>query len=57
MTSSGGLRQCVRDVSPYLLLLVIISTFGPLQFGFHLVSSQIPPSGPSLTIRELQLQL
>lgn len=37
MPSSSGLRQCVRDVSPYLLLLVAISTLGPLQFGFHLV--------------------
>lgn len=34
---ASGLRQCMRDVSPYLLLLIAISTFGPLQFGLHLV--------------------
>jgi hypothetical protein len=28
----------LRDVTPYLLLLMLISTLGPLQFGFHLVS-------------------
>lgn len=26
-----------RDVTLYLLLIVAISTLGPLQFGFHLV--------------------
>ncbi|KAI0101702.1 general substrate transporter [Nemania sp. FL0031] len=36
------LRQCMRDVSPYLLLLVIISTLGPLQFGFHLAELNAP---------------
>lgn len=36
------LRQCMRDVSPYLLLLVIISTLGPLQYGFHLAELNAP---------------
>ncbi|KAI1129026.1 general substrate transporter [Nemania abortiva] len=36
------LRQCMRDVSPYLLLLVTISTLGPLQFGFHLAELNAP---------------
>ncbi|KAI8630048.1 general substrate transporter [Xylariaceae sp. FL1651] len=36
------LRQCIRDVSPFLLLLIIISTLGPLQFGFHLAELNAP---------------
>ncbi|KAI0411921.1 general substrate transporter [Xylaria grammica] len=36
------LRQCVRDISPFLLLLVLISTLGPLQFGFHLAELNAP---------------
>ncbi|KAI3333217.1 general substrate transporter [Ustulina deusta] len=36
------LRQYMRDVSPFLLLLVIISTLGPLQFGFHLAELNAP---------------
>ncbi|KAI1211496.1 general substrate transporter [Annulohypoxylon truncatum] len=40
--SSSGLRQCIRDVSPYLILLVAISTLGPLQFGFHLAELNAP---------------
>lgn len=35
--ASGGMRQCIKDITPYLLLLIFISTLGPLQFGFHLV--------------------
>lgn len=34
---STDLQQVVRDVSSYLILLILISTLGPLQFGFHLV--------------------
>lgn len=44
---ASGLRQCMRDVSPYLLLLIAISTLGPLQFGFHLVRA-VAPTGASL---------
>ncbi|TGJ80027.1 hypothetical protein E0Z10_g8735 [Xylaria hypoxylon] len=36
------LRQCMRDISPFLLLLVFISTLGPLQFGFHLAELNAP---------------
>ncbi|GAP91211.1 putative mfs glucose [Rosellinia necatrix] len=36
------LRQWARDVSPFLLLLVAISTLGPLQFGFHLAELNAP---------------
>ncbi|KAI5856190.1 general substrate transporter [Durotheca rogersii] len=39
---SHGLRQCIGDVSPYLILLVIISTLGPLQFGLHLAELNAP---------------
>ncbi|KAI1101593.1 general substrate transporter [Jackrogersella minutella] len=42
MPASSGLRQCIRDVSPYLILLVTISTLGPLQFGFHLAELNAP---------------
>lgn len=37
MPSSGGLGQFAHDVSPYLILLIFIATFGPFQFGYHLV--------------------
>ncbi|PKS05835.1 hypothetical protein jhhlp_007664 [Lomentospora prolificans] len=40
MTTS--FRQCVREVSVYLLLLVFISTLGPLQFGYHLAELNAP---------------
>ncbi|KAF2965603.1 hypothetical protein GQX73_g7970 [Xylaria multiplex] len=36
------LRQCINDISPFLLLLVLISTLGPLQFGFHLAELNAP---------------
>jgi len=35
----GGVRQCVRDVTFYLIFLIAVTTLGPLQFGFHLVGS------------------
>lgn len=34
---ASALRHFARDVSPYLILLISLSTLGPLQFGFHLV--------------------
>ncbi|KJZ71176.1 hypothetical protein HIM_09431 [Hirsutella minnesotensis 3608] len=37
-----GLRQCLREVTAYLLLLVAVSTLGPLQFGFHLAELNAP---------------
>ncbi|KAI1110300.1 general substrate transporter [Nemania sp. NC0429] len=36
------LRQYMRDISPYLLLLVFVSTLGPLQFGYHLAELNAP---------------
>lgn len=37
MPSSGGLGQFAHDVSPFLILVIFIATFGPFQFGYHLV--------------------
>ncbi|KAI1371105.1 general substrate transporter [Hypoxylon crocopeplum] len=50
--SSTGLRQCVRDVSPYLILLVAISTLGPLQFGFHLAELNAPQDVISCRVKQ-----
>ncbi|WYZ41263.1 hypothetical protein EsH8_V_000158 [Colletotrichum jinshuiense] len=38
----SGLRQCMHDVSLYLLVLISVSTLGPLQFGFHLAELNAP---------------
>ncbi|KAI0804190.1 general substrate transporter [Xylaria sp. FL0064] len=32
----------LKDLPPFLLLLVIVSTLGPLQFGFHLAELNAP---------------
>lgn len=50
--SSSGLRQCIRDVSPYLILLVAISTLGPLQFGFHLAELNAPQDVISCRVKQ-----
>ncbi|KAI0836567.1 general substrate transporter [Hypoxylon sp. FL0890] len=52
MPSSSGLRQCIRDVSPYLILLVAISTLGPLQFGFHLAELNAPQDVISCRVKQ-----
>ncbi|KAK9793661.1 putative General substrate transporter [Seiridium cardinale] len=39
---ASGFRQFVRDISPYLILLIVVSTLGPLQFGFHLGELNAP---------------
>ncbi|KAI1407107.1 general substrate transporter [Hypoxylon sp. FL1857] len=52
MSSSSGLRQCIRDVSPYLVLLVAISTLGPLQFGFHLAELNAPQDVISCRVKQ-----
>lgn len=41
---SGGIRQCLHDVTPYLVFLMSIITLGPLLFGFHLV--RLPALNP-----------
>ncbi|KZL74460.1 mfs glucose [Colletotrichum incanum] len=38
----SGLRQCMHDVSLYLIVLILVSTLGPLQFGFHLAELNAP---------------
>ncbi|CAG8976680.1 hypothetical protein HYALB_00012072 [Hymenoscyphus albidus] len=40
--ASTGLRQCIRDVTAYLVFLVFVSTLGSLQFGFHLSELNAP---------------
>ncbi|CAM1509386.1 Fc.00g031250.m01.CDS01 [Cosmosporella sp. VM-42] len=37
-----GLRQCLHDITAYLILLVTVSTLGSLQFGFHLAELNAP---------------
>lgn len=32
----------LRDLTLYLVVLIIVSTLGPLQFGFHLVCLPFP---------------
>lgn len=39
---SSGVRQCIRDVTLYLVYLIFIPTLGPLQFGFHLAELNAP---------------
>lgn len=34
---ASGPGQLARHVSPFLILLIFISTLGPFQFGYHLV--------------------
>ncbi|KAH6720407.1 general substrate transporter [Leptodontidium sp. 2 PMI_412] len=40
--ASAGIRQCIRDVTLYLVYLIFISTLGPLQFGYHLSELNAP---------------
>ncbi|PHH90952.1 hypothetical protein CDD83_2159 [Cordyceps sp. RAO-2017] len=40
--AGNGVRRGLRDVTAYLLLIVTISTLGPLQFGFHLAELNAP---------------
>ena len=35
---ASRLKEWAHHVSPYLLVLVLIATLGPLQFGLHMVS-------------------
>lgn len=39
---STGVRQRIRDINFYLILIIFISTLGPLQFGFHLSELNAP---------------
>lgn len=42
-------RWGAREVSPFLLVLIFISTLGPFQFGFHLVRLSICDLGEMVT--------
>ncbi|KXJ87776.1 major facilitator superfamily domain-containing protein [Microdochium bolleyi] len=42
MTATRSLRQCVSEVSTYLLMVVGFAALGPLQFGFHLAELNAP---------------
>ncbi|TDZ71582.1 putative metabolite transport protein [Colletotrichum trifolii] len=50
----AGLRQCMHDVSLYLLVLILVSTLGPLQFGFHLAELNAPQD--VITCRKKSIQ-
>ncbi|KAH8896464.1 general substrate transporter [Thozetella sp. PMI_491] len=39
---TSGVRGFAQDVSVYLLVLIAITTLGPLQFGFHLAELNAP---------------
>ncbi|KAK0387489.1 hypothetical protein NLU13_5801 [Sarocladium strictum] len=40
--ANQGLRQCMHDISPYFILLLVVSTASSLQFGFHLAELNAP---------------
>ncbi|KAK7744660.1 Bifunctional purine biosynthesis protein PurH [Cytospora paraplurivora] len=42
MPGSGGPGQLARHVSPFLILLIFITTLGPFQFGYHLAELNAP---------------
>ncbi|KFX88294.1 hypothetical protein V490_07734 [Pseudogymnoascus sp. VKM F-3557] len=40
--ASPGIRQCVKNLTPYLVFMMSIITLGPLLFGFHLAELNAP---------------
>ncbi|KAH8807998.1 general substrate transporter [Xylogone sp. PMI_703] len=40
--AASGLRQCLRDVTFYLVSIIAVSTLGSLLFGFHLAELNAP---------------
>ncbi|KND86615.1 putative metabolite transport protein [Tolypocladium ophioglossoides CBS 100239] len=40
--AGGSMRQCLRDITFYLVLVIAIATLGSLQFGFHLAELNAP---------------
>ncbi|KFY83557.1 hypothetical protein V498_07982 [Pseudogymnoascus sp. VKM F-4517 (FW-2822)] len=40
--ASSGIRQCLHNLTPYLVFLMSIITLGPLLFGFHLAELNAP---------------
>ncbi|KAF5127249.1 putative metabolite transport protein [Metarhizium anisopliae] len=37
-----GIRQCLHDITAYLIVLIVIATLASLQFGFHLAELNAP---------------
>ncbi|KFA52145.1 hypothetical protein S40293_00567 [Stachybotrys chartarum IBT 40293] len=37
-----GMREAFRDITLYLIILIVVSTLGPLQFGLHLAELNAP---------------
>ncbi|TWU71366.1 hypothetical protein ED733_001015 [Metarhizium rileyi] len=37
-----GIRQCLHDITGYLVVLIVITTLASLQFGFHLAELNAP---------------
>ncbi|KAI9742365.1 MAG: hypothetical protein M1818_003898 [Claussenomyces sp. TS43310] len=37
-----SIRQCMHDLTFYVVLIIAISTLGPLQYGFHLAELNAP---------------
>lgn len=42
-------------VTPYLIYLVFITTLGPLQFGYHLVSIHQRPVDNAMAIADIEI--
>ncbi|GJN67817.1 MFS glucose transporter [Purpureocillium lilacinum] len=40
--ANRGVRQCLSDITFYLVTIIAIATLGPLQFGFHLAELNAP---------------
>ena len=51
------MASSLRNVTPFLVVLMLVSTLGPLQFGFHLVSPALCPRMRPATISEGELPI
>ena len=49
------MRQCVRNLTPYLVFMMAIITLGPLLFGFHLVCFSARPHASPYPSQHYQL--
>ena len=49
------LRSRMSDLTSYLIYLIFVSTIGPLQFGYHLVSFLFFIHSPRLTVFQAEL--
>ena len=53
--SDTSKKSWTQDITAYLLYLSLITTMGPLQFGFHLVPSPLPTTSAYLLSCSLSL--